>query len=329
MLTLVLLGCSFFQSPTAPTPSPGQQPISVADIWWDYESNEARANETWKDSWLYLYMPRVDKVEAVGKVRYNMDGFGLQYIQMDFRDESEALSINMADSVTASCLLDGFILNTWLWVVGRTTHQASGSLTLESYAEWCGGLDGGGDLRTWSELRDWSADQINRHQRVEPPEALKEYHAARIKVYEEGYSTADDMPPSDTFTDRELVDESHIAAAANSYTAAKLDPPPSESAALQAATNRRNLATNNDPNDQKHPLGVTLASFILIVLQCVVHDQSGHHVLSRENLQAMLRRANQQMLLDEFAHQEVQLQVEAALNLLLETLNRIYHRLGE
>ena len=235
LLSLILLGCSFFQSPTAPTPSPGQQPISVADIWWDYESNEARANETWKDRWLYLYMPTVDKVEDDGKVRYNMDGFGLQYIQMEFKDESEALSINRGDSVTASCLLDGFILDTWLWFVGCTTHQASGPLTLESYAEWCGGLDGGGGLRTWRELRDWSADQLNRHERVQPPEALEDYHAARIKIYEEGYSTADDMPPNDTFTDQELAGDSHIAAAVRDYEARKLDLPQNAWEELEAA----------------------------------------------------------------------------------------------
>ena len=90
LVTLFLLACS---NPP-PTPSPGEQPVNVMDIWSDYEINEERANVTWKGRWLYLRMGSIDKIDSGGKVQMNLDGFGLKTVVFDFADDSEVVPLN-------------------------------------------------------------------------------------------------------------------------------------------------------------------------------------------------------------------------------------------
>ena len=98
----------------APTPAPGEKPVDVMDIWWDYEANEARANETWKGRWLYLRMNVVDEIESGGKVQMRVDQYGFQSIQFDFKDDRAALDIDRWDTIVATCKLDGLYLDSWM-----------------------------------------------------------------------------------------------------------------------------------------------------------------------------------------------------------------------
>ena len=208
LLLVLLLGCGS----APPTPSPGQDPIDAMDIWWDYESNEPRANETWKGRWLYLKLPSADTIETGGKVRMEMDPYGLNYIEFDFKDDDEVLRIERFDSVVATCQLRGLQLNLWLWFSGCTSHPSEAG-TVEEYLAWCGALPvlkvGG----TWGELTDKAGSLLNEYEGREAPPELVDFHAAITKFLEEVYSTADDMPHGEAIVVRTLSEDPYISAA--------------------------------------------------------------------------------------------------------------------
>ena len=210
VLVLFLLACS---SPP-PAPSPGEEPVSVVKIWFDYEDNEPRANEVWKGRWLYLSMNPVDQIETGGKLRMYMDQFQLNHIEMDFKEDDQVLAVDRGDSVNAMCKLRGMQLG--LWLQFNECHLPGWSedgMTVEAYAEWCGSLDTATGLETWGDLTNWSASRINDFEEVEPPVELAAYHEAGLKLMEEIYSTADDSPSKDRYTQEQVSEDPYISAA--------------------------------------------------------------------------------------------------------------------
>ena len=88
--------------------------VDATTIWNDYQANETRANERYKDKWLQVALPIISEIESDGKVRMNMDEFGFNHIELDFRDDSDVIDLSPGRPITAVCQLSGFELDSWL-----------------------------------------------------------------------------------------------------------------------------------------------------------------------------------------------------------------------
>ena len=89
--------------------------INVRDIWADYENNETQANNTYKgDRWLAVKLDDITKIESGGKVRMDMDGYGSEYIELDFKNDDDVFTLKAGDSVVVICQLYGFQSNAHL-----------------------------------------------------------------------------------------------------------------------------------------------------------------------------------------------------------------------
>ena len=111
IILLALVACG---SNPPPTPAAGEQPVSATSIWFDYQENEPRANETWKGKWIYLRLAGVDVVETGGMVYMHMDSLGLNKIVLDYKNDQDVLDFNRGDELLAYCKLAGYHLNLWL-----------------------------------------------------------------------------------------------------------------------------------------------------------------------------------------------------------------------
>ena len=83
-------------------------------IWREYESNETRANQLYKQGWLTVQLDTITEIESGGDVRMNVDSFGFNYISLDFKNDNDVLDLNPGESITAVCKLSGFQLDSWL-----------------------------------------------------------------------------------------------------------------------------------------------------------------------------------------------------------------------
>ncbi len=228
MLVLALFFSACGGTPP-PTPVPGQQPTDVTDIWYDYENNEARANETWKGRWLHLRMNSVDKIES-GKVRKNMGSFGWSHIEFQFKDDSAVLDIDKWDSVVATCWLSGWKIDSWLVFRSCVRHQpllptlipvptAISSIpraALMDYGEWCvserDSLPRGNEIKTWGEATEIAEQRRLNYESVDPPEELRNYHVATILVFKAVHIYASNQDPQaeyvrqEMFTNEDMMD---------------------------------------------------------------------------------------------------------------------------
>ena len=89
-------------------------PVDATQVWSDYQANETRANERYKEKWLQVTLPIISEIESDGKVRMNMDEFGFNHIELDFRDDSDVIDLSPGRPITAVCQLSGFELDSWL-----------------------------------------------------------------------------------------------------------------------------------------------------------------------------------------------------------------------
>ena len=96
---------------SAPTPPPL---INAMTVWREYESNETRANQLYKQGWLTVQLDNITKIESGGDVRMDVDSFGFNYISLDFKNDNDVLDLNPGQSITAVCKLSGFQLDSWL-----------------------------------------------------------------------------------------------------------------------------------------------------------------------------------------------------------------------
>ena len=88
--------------------------VNAQAIWREYESNETRANNPYKNIWLRVQLDTISKVESGGKVQMYMDSSGFNHIELDFKHDDDVLELNPGQSVTAICKLSGFELDSWL-----------------------------------------------------------------------------------------------------------------------------------------------------------------------------------------------------------------------
>ena len=94
--------------------APPTRLYDVIEIWNEYEANETRANQTYKGIWLTLRMERISKIESGGRVQMDVDTFGWNHIEFDFKNDDDVLPLNPGQSVTAICKLWGFQMDSWL-----------------------------------------------------------------------------------------------------------------------------------------------------------------------------------------------------------------------
>ena len=90
------------------------QVVDPMQVWNDFAENETRANERYKGKWLQVTLSSISKIEDNGRVQMNVDEFGFNHIELDFRDDSDVIDLNPGQSITAVCKLYGFQLDSWL-----------------------------------------------------------------------------------------------------------------------------------------------------------------------------------------------------------------------
>ena len=88
--------------------------VDATQVWSDYQANETRANERYKEKWLQVTLPTISEIESDGKVRMDVDEFGFNHIELDFRDDSDVIDLSPGRPITAVCQLNGFQLDSWL-----------------------------------------------------------------------------------------------------------------------------------------------------------------------------------------------------------------------
>lgn len=86
--------------PPTPTPFPL---VDAVEVYREYERNETRANRMYTGQWFTVSLPHITRIGDDGKVLRDMDEFGLSYIEMVFKNESDVIPLNPGDSVTAVC----------------------------------------------------------------------------------------------------------------------------------------------------------------------------------------------------------------------------------
>ena len=90
------------------------QVVNPTQVWNEFAENETRANERYKGKWLQVTLPTISKIESNGRVQMEVDEFGFNHIELDFRNDSDVIDLNPGQSITAVCQLDGFQLDSWL-----------------------------------------------------------------------------------------------------------------------------------------------------------------------------------------------------------------------
>ena len=90
--------------PTAPLPR-----YDVVRILDDYESNEARANETYKGK-RFIVSGRIDKVED-DSVEFYLGQFVFVSATAKFKDKEELLQLDAGQQISLACEGDGFTLD--------------------------------------------------------------------------------------------------------------------------------------------------------------------------------------------------------------------------
>ena len=88
--------------------------VDATTVWDDYQANETRANAQYKEKWLQVTLPTISEIESDGKVRMDVDEFGFNHIELDFRDDSDVIDLSPGRPITAVCQLSGFELDSWL-----------------------------------------------------------------------------------------------------------------------------------------------------------------------------------------------------------------------
>ena len=102
-----LIACSGESSPPTPTaPLPRYDVIQILD---DYESNEARANETYKGQ-RFIVSGQIDKVEDDG-VEFHLGEFVFVSATARFTDKEQLLQLDQGQSISLACEGDGFTLD--------------------------------------------------------------------------------------------------------------------------------------------------------------------------------------------------------------------------
>lgn len=105
--TVVFTSCSG-ESGT-PEPTPRLPRYDVIQILEDYESNEARANETYKGK-RFILSGLIDKVEDDG-VEFYLGEFVFVSATARFKDKEQLLRIDAGQQISLACEGDGFTLD--------------------------------------------------------------------------------------------------------------------------------------------------------------------------------------------------------------------------
>ena len=93
-------------TPTKPPPPPTPTPfpsVNAVDVYNEYQMNETRANSLYTGRWFTVTLPSITRIGDDGKVRLNMGDFGMSFIELDFKNDSQAIPLNPGESVTAVC----------------------------------------------------------------------------------------------------------------------------------------------------------------------------------------------------------------------------------
>ena len=106
MSSIFIGGCNIARS----TPTPAPLEVTTREIWNEYQANEARANQTYKERDLKVTF-RVDEIED-DHVIEDLDGL-LNKANLKFKQE-ELVRFDIGDTATAICRLEGLDLDTWL-----------------------------------------------------------------------------------------------------------------------------------------------------------------------------------------------------------------------
>ena len=99
-------GCNLAGSTATPAPLE----VTTGEIWNEYQANEARANQTYKERDLKVTF-RVDEIED-DHVIEDLDGF-LNKANLKFK-QGELIRFDIGDTATAICRLEGLDLDIWL-----------------------------------------------------------------------------------------------------------------------------------------------------------------------------------------------------------------------
>ena len=99
-------GCNLAGSTATPAPLE----VTTGEIWNEYQANEARANQTYKERDLKVTF-RVDEIED-DHVIEDLDGF-LNKANLKFK-QGELIRFDIGDTATSICRLEGLDLDIWL-----------------------------------------------------------------------------------------------------------------------------------------------------------------------------------------------------------------------
>ena len=102
--TVACGGESGTPEPTAPLPR-----YDATQILDDYESNEARANETYKGE-RFIISGQIDKVEDDG-VEFYLGEFVFVSATARFKDKEQLLQLDAGQQISLACEGDGFTLD--------------------------------------------------------------------------------------------------------------------------------------------------------------------------------------------------------------------------
>ena len=90
--------------PPPPTPTPTPFPsVNAVDVYNEYQMNETRANSLYTERWFTVTLPSITRIGDAGKVHLNMGDFGVSFIELDFKNDSQVIPLNPGESVTAVC----------------------------------------------------------------------------------------------------------------------------------------------------------------------------------------------------------------------------------
>ena len=103
----ILAACSGGQEDTASLPK-----YDVKQILDDYETNEARANQTYKGQ-RFIVSGQIEKIED-DSVEFSLGDFVFADASAKFRDKNELVQLNPDQQISLACEGDGFDLNIML-----------------------------------------------------------------------------------------------------------------------------------------------------------------------------------------------------------------------